>query len=277
MTLKKLGNKQLCHYLALFIVDNLNHTTMQISANTLFHFTKDYDTLISILKTKFYPRLCLEPDVASPEKEPSWAIPMVCFCDIPLSNITKHTEIYGNYAIGITKDWAMKQGVTPILYVHKQSAYLKQLISSFRLQIKKDQLEDHIFSKGFTELLTAYFMMKPYKGYQEINGKRKSVCFYDEREWRYVPPICSSKEEINFLAGDMLKKEKEWIRINSYNERYGVSFEPDSINYIIVKSEDEILPLCRELQSIKGGSYTYDSVQILMTRILSMERIKEDF
>ena len=46
---------------------------------------------------------------------------MVCFCDIPLSDIAEHTQKYGNYAIGLKKTWAMEQGVTPILYVHDNS------------------------------------------------------------------------------------------------------------------------------------------------------------
>lgn len=33
---------------------------MAISANTLFHFASRYDTLIQILQSKFFPRLCLE-------------------------------------------------------------------------------------------------------------------------------------------------------------------------------------------------------------------------
>ena len=31
-----------------------------LSANTLFHFTRTRETLINILKTRFYPRLSLE-------------------------------------------------------------------------------------------------------------------------------------------------------------------------------------------------------------------------
>ena len=76
---------------------------MAISANTLFHFTRDMDTLLSILRSKFYPRLCLEQKIV-PTLDLRLAIPMVCFCDIPLSQISEHTEMYGEYAIGIKKN-----------------------------------------------------------------------------------------------------------------------------------------------------------------------------
>ena len=81
---------------------------MTISANTLFHFTKKLDTLRNILMSKFYPRLCLESCFLDSTNK-KWAIPMVCFCDIPLSNIDQHTQKYGNYAIGIKKSWACRK------------------------------------------------------------------------------------------------------------------------------------------------------------------------
>lgn len=31
------------------------------------------------------------------------SLPMICFCDMPLSNISDHVEVYGHYAIGFNK------------------------------------------------------------------------------------------------------------------------------------------------------------------------------
>ena len=109
---------------------------MPISANTLFHFTRDIDTLLSILRSKFYPRLSLEQRIMS-KLDMRLAIPMVCFCDIPLSQITEHTLKYGEYAIGIKKDWAIKQGVSPILYVHDNSLILNTVLSEIKLYQRK--------------------------------------------------------------------------------------------------------------------------------------------
>ena len=83
---------------------------MNISLNTLFHFTDKIENVIGILKEGFRPHFCLEDlnDFVSRDERIEyleWAIPMVCFCDIPLSQSTNHREHYGNYGIGLSKEW----------------------------------------------------------------------------------------------------------------------------------------------------------------------------
>jgi hypothetical protein len=50
-----------------------------------------------------------------------YAIPMVCFCDLPLSLIKKHVEEYGGYGIGLNKTWGVKNGVAPVIYTHSRA------------------------------------------------------------------------------------------------------------------------------------------------------------
>lgn len=246
---------------------------MTISANTLFHFTQEFDTLIKILQSKFYPRLCLERGLWYPGDK-KWAIPMVCFCDIPLSSIADHTKRYGNYAIGIKKTWAIEQGVTPVLYVHDNSCFIEQGLNALIWSLELGEKDADHLSERLAQVMSMFFMMKPYEGEQVINGHKKKVRFYDEREWRYVPPIGGTR--LNFLTHEDYKNTTKRIDLNSYNERYGVTINPDAINYIIVEKEDEIVPLMHELYSIKGD-FPHRSVELLTSRILSMDRIKEDF
>lgn len=244
---------------------------MAISANTLFHFTSRYDTLINILKSRFFPRLCLEKGLWYPGDK-KWAIPMVCFCDIPLSNIAEHTQKYGNYAIGVKKKWAIKIGVSPILYVHDNSSFIGHGLDALNWSLGEKDAE-HL-NERLAQVMSMFFMMKPYEGYQERDGKRKKVRFYDEREWRYIPPICGSP--LNFLTEEQFNDKTQRESLNSFNEQYGVDFNPDVINYIIVEKENEIVPLMHELHSIKGN-FSYNSVELLSSRIISMDRIREDF
>lgn len=76
-----------------------------LSANTLFHFTNNIDNIINILTNEFSPRYCMESFEFLGGCDLEIAIPMVCFCDIPLSQIKNHIENYGGYAIGLSKEW----------------------------------------------------------------------------------------------------------------------------------------------------------------------------
>ncbi|WP_418425340.1 abortive infection system antitoxin AbiGi family protein [Alistipes sp.] len=152
-----------------------------LSANTLFHFTRSKDTLINILKTRFYPRLCLE-EIIIGTKSAKIAFPMVCFCDIPLSQIGNHASTYGKYAIGLKKEWAIKNGITPILYTHSTSLLCDNLREN--LNDVRGKKSDNLF---FNLIYTAGFI-KPYSSSLSIKKKKIQVINYNEREWRYIPP-----------------------------------------------------------------------------------------
>src|SRR5436190_20070413 len=100
-----------------------------VSSNTLFHFTDKIEYLIGILTKNFRARYCLEvfedsvgERIAEIADDVNFAVPMVCFCDIPLSLTAKHLATYGYYGIGLTKQWAMSQRLSPLLYCHSMSS-----------------------------------------------------------------------------------------------------------------------------------------------------------
>lgn len=251
--------------------DRLELKLMALSANTLFHFTRTLDSLLNILRSKFYPRACYEQAVISDILNFRLAIPMVCFCDIPLSQIAEHVEKYGKYAIGIKKDWAIEKGVTPVLYVHKNSVIPKAIVSEIRgiRPLGEDFSEEQM--KHLMDLIRPIMVMKPYEGFDE--KLRKHIRYYDEREWRYIPP--SEYPKVPDFLIEKIANDSTLKSFNKAKEAYGVEFKPDVINYIIVNKEEEILSLKREISSIKGH-YSYDAVELLTTRIISMERIQQD-
>ena len=91
-------------------------------SRTLFHFTKDLDVLKSILKHGFFPKYSLE-DIAwfVAQEIDAVAFPVVSFCDIPLSRITDHVKFYGQYGIGMKRQWGITNGFNPIVYVSETS------------------------------------------------------------------------------------------------------------------------------------------------------------
>lgn len=235
-----------------------------ISANTLFHFTDKKGNILQILENGFMPHKCKEFNSFSPNRY--WHVPMVCFCDIPLSQIKEHTDWYGEYAIGMRKDWAIHKSVTPVLYFNEDTTLHKTIIDNI-----EKILSEQPFPQEMENLLYHYAYMKPYKGEQihKKDNNKKEKCFYDEREWRFVPPIDHVTSFLSSYFGD-----KDSLIYETLHE---LEFKPNNVNYIIVSKENEISLLIKNIRSIMESKYEQDEIDTLITRIISMERIREDF
>ena len=104
---------------------------MNISSSSLFRFTTKFEYLKQIILEGFEYRECVEDmAIAGYENDPWTGTGVVvtqlhsrsvCFCDLPLSQSKEHRNQYGNYAIAMNKEWAMKQKITPIRYYHSES------------------------------------------------------------------------------------------------------------------------------------------------------------
>ncbi len=251
-----------------------------ISSNTLFHFTDSSDNLISILENEFYPRYSLEnwSFLNKVERYEKWeiAIPMVCFCDLPLSKIRSHLEFYGNYGIGLKKEWGLLNGINPVLYINVGS-YLHQYL----IHICEKNTE--ITNKSDVSLITNELLsfVKLYEDKIWRNNEYLSKKFYDEREWRFVPYLLN--EGYNIKDTDYRLSEEEYfnpVKLSQANlkieQRIKLKFEPNDIKYLIVKEENEILPLINAVNKIKQ-KYSEDVKKVLFSRIISCEHILTDF
>lgn len=98
---------------------NKEDKKISISSDNLYHFTNDIDIIKSILQNGFYPRTSIENiSFLLPEYDRAFlGTPMVCFCDIPIDLIEKHTNRYGKYGIGLSKKWGTENGITPVAYI----------------------------------------------------------------------------------------------------------------------------------------------------------------
>ena len=120
------------------------------SANTLFHFMKEFGFLKTILtKRAIVPRYCIETMDYLHIKSGNLDIQEVavlqkCFCDIPLHKLADtfsvigtgsvfddlspeekfrvqhqntHFDFYGGFAIGFSKGWSEQKRLQPIHYI----------------------------------------------------------------------------------------------------------------------------------------------------------------
>lgn len=254
---------------------------MALSSNTLTHFTKTKSNLIGILKDNFKLRYCRET-IETKKRKYDLLIPMVSFCDIPFSQILNHIENYGCYGIGLKKQWAEKNGLNPVLYVDQNSSLSNNFFEHiFTLHLKDDKK----ISELTIEEKYPYDIFRYLKNYQSdlkrIEKKTiKNYRFSDEREWRFVLNIESEQMlfgNIQLKDGDdeeFIKKGKNLFNKKIESER--LCFEPEDINYIIIKSESERDLIIQTLESIKG-KYPHEQVKRLTSRIISTEQIKTDF
>lgn len=214
------------------------------------------------------------PD-SSHKEDLEFAIPMVCFCDIPLSQVSLHLKHYGNYGIGLTKDWAIKNGLSPVLYVVRNSP-LASLLHSIVEQLStfpRDALGNSPALDRFHDF-SSY--LKPYEGISPKDPSQTMWRFYDEREWRFVPNLQGLPFRYG-LAKDEFNNRATRDRTHNILWRKTVlRYKPNDIKYLIVEREDEILEMISRIEQIKERFAT-DVVQLLKSRIISSAQIREDF
>jgi hypothetical protein len=236
-------------------------------------------------------RFCLEDwDLVIPtikdysDKGPlDFAVPMVSFCDIPLSQIRKHVRYYGHYAIGLTKEWGIENNICPVLYTHNKSELSHRIKTLFIKAIEQKHFKEKYFRDNFESWIKFSYFVKPYEGllWRGDNYLNEKIIFYDEREWRFYPdiPIWDQKgvEEVHsFLNKEAFIEDDKRQKANKVIEKFKLSFEPKNIKYIIVDKEDEIYDMVNKVTQLKSD-YNYKDVQVLATRIISLEHIFEDF
>lgn len=249
------------------------------SSETFFHFTDSIEKLIGILENSFEPRYCLEPpDYLTKDLKTEMAFPMVCFCDIPLSKIKRHIGTYGNYGIGLSKNWGFKKKLSPIIYSNqtaRTAQSFEKLINWYNKNLYKEN-PDRI-TRNFARLFSDFLMFtKPYSGKMYKNGKRRFVRFYDEREWRWIPRV-KNKNVWTHLTKDQFMDEEFKKGANQLiSQFHRLHFQSKDINYLIVNNESEIDQFIISLERTKNN---FDPITIrkLTSRIITRERIMSDF
>jgi len=255
---------------------------MAISASTLFHFTDTYEKLSGILRSNFIPQFSLE-DYGSfflkhRLKILKYAVPMVCFCDIPLSQIREHVKDYGRYAIGLSKEWATRMHLNPVIYINpgsELSDYIFALVEKSAKETKKKGNRDVREVASSSEILG---YSKPYRGYITKLGKpKRRKVFYNEREWRYVPYLAEDPDSLwRLKESEFLNEETRNSANSSLEKKVRLKFEPADIKYILISKEEEILQLIRRIEDAKGSKYSHTDVRILTTKIMTIDKVLED-
>lgn len=230
-----------------------------------------------IIRDNFKVHYCTETIEVNAGKAARLAIPMISFCDIPLSQVKEHIGKYGPYGIGMTKEWATRMKLCPVQYIAKDSFFATSLALTINESIpggkSKDQTEMSELERSVIDFLR---YTKNYEG--PLKRKDKTIenyRYYDEREWRYVPQYTTSFPMFKSLTAtgqDAAKKA-----LDKMITGHKLHFEPSDIKYIIVKSDGEISEFIDTIKSAKGNTYTHKDTERLTSRIITAEQIERDF
>lgn len=194
--------------------------------STLFHYTKTAKTLLSILKEGFRLTYCLEDYYLL--RNGKIGVPMISFCDIPIHDSVEHSDKYGYYAIGLTKDalfecenilrrlspvhyYISPEPIKPVFQELDNIRYMQKELSkdkfspAIKEQIKALEtgeythidgipkeivLEGRKYQKHIQQNLDATCIaIGLLKPYISYNRKKKQYQRnYDECEWRVIEP-----------------------------------------------------------------------------------------
>ncbi|HBN52706.1 MAG TPA: hypothetical protein DD456_01295 [Stenotrophomonas sp.] len=247
---------------------------MSLSSSTLIHFANSKDALKGILENNFKIFNCKETIVLD-GKPVSLHIPMVSFCDIPLSKIKEHIIKYGSYGIGLRKEWAIANELNPVLYVSKKSALAKSYKVAFNHFVSDVSGELSKSSEEIQCIADIVRYIKNYEGDLTRKGTTiKSYRYSDEREWRYVP--CFKDYPDMVVSANWYMQKDNKASCDSLLESLRLHFEPNDIKYIIIRDDSEISEFIDHLRKAKGKKYTHEDVERLTTRILTTEQIQAD-
>lgn len=242
----------------------------------LFHFTQKR-RLYGILNNTFEVSYARERIIGGAEVK-EFAVPMVSFSDLRLSELKDNIGTYGKFGIGMTKDWAIEKGLNPVMYASDKSSFtenfMKGLEGFFTLVINSDDTTGR-YETAYNNTVNTLRYIKNYKADLIRPGKNTvhNYVFANEREWRFVPPI--SENVLPFVPIDQIRTSQEKSKYNQTVKHIKLPFQPDDIKYLIVEKDSDINPLIEHLRIAKVG-FPKDMVDRLSSRILTYEQIEKD-
>lgn len=127
---------------------------------------------------------------------------MVCFCDIPLSEMCIHMNKYSSFGLAFKKEFLLKKGVNPVNYIDINSQMQNEswinLFDKFAKKINKylnnELIREDITSHDSMEIVDMRFFIETYimsyiKFFDSLKEESDSENYYMEREWRSLTKV----------------------------------------------------------------------------------------
>lgn len=125
----------------------------RLSSDFLYTYTSKYENLPLMLEFGLRHSLNIEK---VPYKNSIQQNFIICFCDILPEHVDYHKSVYGNYSMAFTKEWGIRNGVTPLRYIHENSpgAHVDYIRLKNDFRIARESLKDGNQLDYFLSLIT---------------------------------------------------------------------------------------------------------------------------
>lgn len=248
--------------------------------STIFHFTNKYCSIINILKSLYFKLSYAREHIDFGSETRDFAVPMVSFCDLRIKETLTHIEKYGNFGIGFSKEWAIKSGLNPVLYLTNNNEISENLMEDLKILFKMltragvidENCNSQELQKVYHRYLNIVRFVKNYEGSLHRKGNTRFYRFADENEWRYVLPLDFEKLDLFIKPATSVESSEDKLKANEVIKEYNLKFSLDDIRYLIVKQDSYRDSLIDYLNSTNAVCLDF-----LKTRIVTVDQIKNDF
>lgn len=239
---------------------------MNIYSNAFFHRTDEWQYLAAILENGFKAHYCKEEIFLGKNRVTYIGIPMVCFCDIPLTFIARNN--YGKLGIAMKRSWGISRHLEPVLYypndVGCQST--KMIIKAANEFLTNSRNYDGYRILGYS---------KPVR--KVIPQPGRSSDNYIEREWRRVyanPAPLKWLTEAEYVAQRGTSPVKPSVGLP-------LVFSVEDIEFIIIDKANEANLrsfILHTLVDVGGRNVpiTFDQKCALLSKVLVYESIRNN-
>jgi hypothetical protein len=150
---------------------------------------------------------------------------MVCFCDIPTSDLAIHTAKYGVCGLSFSKEFLNGKGAAPVFYIEKkEAAEFDKIAKSFNILIERifrcDQDEMPTSVQSLLPNKNAVAQIENFLGFKIFGYIQCFDCglddgnpknYYFEREWRSLYDVEFNLNDVQrvFIPAEMSKQFRE--------------------------------------------------------------------
>lgn len=248
--------------------------TTSVHSETLFHAFDNIRILEGILSEKsFIPSYSKEHIKIEGNSTPCFFVPMVAFCDFKLAELGFHFRKYGSYAMGMSKEWAIKNGLNPVFYVNETCKLFYDVRSCLKEieDANKDGANNSVISESVQKIMKLYCYLKNYQGSLTRKGETiEDFRFADDKEWRYVPNLSTHDLIILERYANQSLGGKDNIN-NGLRSNKGnhLRFDYDDIKFIIVPTEAEKENLIHKIYRIFNSDAHPNMNSIKMRKLIN--------